>query len=498
MSLLLQFPKSLIDYGIEIEPDREDFTLILPKPHTKKQSILMNYNFETAVLPCGTKWGKTFGSVIKPTKESFTADPNINAKYRIIAPVYQQALLSYEYIKRLIPNNIQYSNDLTENDYQIINQHWQSFAPDLTDSKKLIHWAHNGASIHAVSGENPDTIEGDRIFGNVIDEAAKVKPASIAAAKSTTSQTRGWNVLISTPTKGKNHFYREYMLTREAMMHELKMGRQPRSLAFKLPTWSNPFIDIEYINRKRKELPKRLFDMFYAAEFVDGSTVFGSLDQIFRDDIWLLDDQYIPDSHDSKMLFIGVDFGKKVDYTVFFVLNEKGKQIAYWRGTGIDYTDQIKHMWEFVKKLENINTNIAHVEILYDETGVGTAIKEMIDNSNPGYNATGITWNNANKCDAVYKGITSFQDKELQLIAWKTCRDELESFEVKETTTGRESFGASNRLNDDEKISHDDIVMAMLMANLLRKEWFGFEPEITTMTTMHPNMERLLFQGEID
>lgn len=496
--MLLQFPKTLKDYGIETEPDREDFTLILPKPHSKKQSILMNFNFETAVLACGTKWGKTLGTVIKPTKESFIADQSLNAKYRIIAPVYQQALLSYEYIKRLIPSNIQYTNDLTEADYQIIKQHWQSFTPDLTDSKKLIQWAHNNASIHAVSGENPDTIEGDRIFGNIIDEAAKVKQASIAAAKSTTSQTRGWNVLISTPTKGKNHFYHAYIKAYEEMMHDLKMGRQPKSIAFKLPTWSNPYIDIEYINRKRKELPKRLFDMYYSADFVDGSTVFGSLDMMFYDGVWILDDKFIPDSHDSKMIFIGVDFGKKVDYTVFFAMNEYGRNLGFWRQTGTDYHLQVDDMWEFTSKLVHRNANVGHVEILYDETGVGTAIKEIIDKTNPGYNATGITWNNQNKCEAVYKGITSFEKQEMKLLPWKVCKDELESFEVKETTSGRETFGSSSRRNDENIICHDDTVMAMLMANLLRKEWEGFEPDVTLMTTLNPNMERMLFQGEVD
>ncbi len=496
--MLLQFPKTLDDYGIEVKEDREDFTLILPKPHSKKQSILMNYPFESAVFCCGTKYGKTLGNIIRPVKESFCAPPEMNKKFKIIAPVYQQALLSYDYIKRLIPANVQFNTDLTNEEMELIKDHWQSFSPNLTDSKKLIQWAHNNSSIHAMSGDNADTIEGDRSFGNIMDEAAKIKSAVIAAAKSTTTQTKGWNVEISTPTKGKNHFYHSYCKAYDEMIHDLKMGRQPKSIAFKLPTWANPHIDLDYVERKRKELPKRLFDMYYAAEFVDGSTVFGSLDQMFRDEYWSLEDKYIPDSHNSKMIFIGVDFGKRVDYTVFFVLNDKGEQIAYWRETGSDYTQQIGELWRFCQKLKDRNSEIGHIEILYDETGVGTAIKEIIDISNPGLNVTGLIWNNQNKCDAVYKAITAFQDKEISLIAWKTCKDELESFEVKETSTGRESFGSSNRRNDENKISHDDIVMAMLMANLLRKEWNGFSPEVNLVSTINERVQRVLFDEEYD
>ncbi len=86
----------------------------------------------------------------------------------------------------------------------------------------------------------------------------------------------------------------------------------------------------------------------------------------------------------------------------------------------------------------------------------------------------------------------------MKLIAWQTCKDELESFEVKETISGRESFGSANRRNESGVISHDDIPMAMIMSNLMRKEWQGFTSEITMMSSINDKVQRVLFDEEID
>lgn len=486
---LLMFPKKLEELGFETEKVGGEYTLILPKPHSVKQNYVMNFEFETLVATCGTKWGKTFAATIRPLRESFSADPAQAKKFRIIAPVYQQALLSYDYMKRLIPNKIGYQSDFSDEEQEAMRTTWEDNAPDKVDTKKLITWAHNGAIIQAMSGDNADTIEGDRIHGNIMDEAAKVKESVYAAMLSTTSHTRGWNAFISTPTKGKNHFYRQWREAYESMIHDLKMGRQPKSIALKLPTWANPYIDKEFIERKRKQLPKRLFDMFYGAEFVDGSSVFGNIEECLMNTLWTDLQERIID-HDSKMIFVGVDFAKQVDYTVFYVLNEKGQNIGYKRIHGRLYSIQIAQLWTFCRDLldRNSNTN-SSVEVLYDKTGVGVAIEEPLEASNKFANLTGITWNNSNKNEAVYKLVTAFEHKDLKLLPWESLKNELEMFESKDTSTGRETFSASGG-------AHDDIIMALMQANLLRQEYINNFYDVISLPNVNPYISNHIFGDE--
>jgi hypothetical protein len=486
--MLLQFPKKL-QILEDIKQATNDYSIIMPKPYSDEQRLMMTGEFKSLVAILGTKTGKTLSGSVRVLSKSFIQSSEIGARYRIIAPVYQQAMLTYQYMQRLMPKKVPYSTDIDPDTNFKIQQIWQDVCPDQTDSKKLIQWAHNQAVINAISGENPDTVEGDRQMGVLIDEMAKVKEATIAASISTTTQTKGWHAMFTTPTKGKNHSYRIYMEHLEKMNHDLKMGRTPDMVAIRMPSWVSPYSDKGQIEKARKILPKRLFDMLYGAEFVDGSGVFNHIGEAFGNVFNYKDEDYfVRDTHDSKLIFIGVDFAKKVDYTVFYGLNEKGQNIGWWRMQGITYAQQINCMWQFADTLKRNSINLmSEVEILFDETGVGGAIKEIIDLSNK-YNAKGLIWNNANKCDAVYQTIAAFEQKELKLIPWNTLKMELEYFEAKETGTGRETFAASDG-------NHDDCVLALIMAVMLFNENKNRFSGILTMSNMNERLMQLIENG---
>lgn len=475
---LLQFPKKL-EILEDIKKATNDYEIILPKPYCEAQRLMMSGEFKSCVGILGTKTGKTLAASVRILAKSYTAHQEIGARYRIIAPVVQQALLTYQYMQRLIPNKLSYDMEKEDELNQRLMEIWADITPDRSDTRKLFEWKHNGAVINAVSGDNPDTIEGDRQQGVIIDEMAKVKEASIAASVSTTTQTGGWHLFVTTPTKGKNHAFRIYKEHEEKMNHELKMGRTPTQYAFRLPSWTSPYSDKEQIERARKTLPKRLFDMLYGAEFVDGSGVFNKVSEAFGNVTeYEYSDYFVKESHESKVIFVGVDFAKKVDYTVFYAINERGQNIGWWRMQNITYAEQVARMWRFCDRLKETCLLINPAfEGLYDETGVGGAVKEMIDMTMK-YPFKGVIWNNSNKCDAVYKTISLFEQEKLSLIPWATLKNELEFFEAKDLASGRESFAASSG-------EHDDCVMSLIMCGLMLSEHQDANNLITSFSSAY-------------
>lgn len=458
--MLLQFPKKL--ELLEDLKRREDFDLTLPTPYSDVQRMMMNGDFRTCIAILGTKVGKTLSATVRTASKSYQAPEDISARFRLLAPVYQQSKLSYDYMRRLFPEKIPYDIYKSEEENEYIQYVWEQNRPLFKD--KQIYWRHNNASIFTVTGDDPATIEGDRMHGVVIDEMAKVKEASIAASLSTTTQTGGWHLMITTPTKGKNHAYKYYKENEERMNHDLKMGRTPEHYAFRVPSWASPYSDIKQIDNARKTMPKRLFDMLYGAEFVDGSGVFNNVNAAFGDATeFEHSDYFLKQTHESKVVFIGVDFAKKVDYTVFYAINEQGKTVGWWRMQGVSYAEQVARIWKFCEKIKERSLLLGcEFEILYDETGVGGAVKEVIDMTMK-YPTKGIIWNNANKCEGVYKTIAAFEQRELDLIPWATLKNELEFFEAKETGTGRETFAAADG-------SHDDCVMSLIMCVMMLQE----------------------------
>lgn len=472
------------------EPPRG--TITLPAPYADWQKLLIHSPALFQVYALGTKTGKTLGLSTRLQKCSYVTKPERPGYFRILAPYYRHTKITYKYMNRLMPEKTPYDPNLTPEQNAIAQEQWQAMKPERQEGRKVFEWRHNDSEIECMHGQDPAAIEGEAVDGQGIDEAAKFKEASFAAAMSTTTQRGGWTVLTSTPI-GKNWFYKVAMEAKEKEEWAIKKGIQPEMIFRSVPTWTSPFVKAEVIDNAKRTMPTRLFRQLYGGEFVDDGSVFTHISEAFGNvsEFYTLD-YWMPDRHESRCAFVGVDWAKNVDWTVFIALNEKGKMIGFSRFQKKKYSEAVAELWAFCERLrigatrDGEQSQKLEVTILHDQTGVGEAVSDTIDDSlnqdKPeevkdeakvkdfenavkarGYTINGLKWTNALKEEYVLANILSLEECVLKLFPWQVLRNEMSAFQVETSKAGNPIYSAPGG-------QHDDTVMALIMANMLYRE----------------------------
>ena len=443
-----------------------------PEPHSKKQNIAMlahvTDHLEEVWVACGTKFGKTLAASSSFTVASLRNQWQLG---RWVAPYYNQAKIGMNYVRRMLPPEPYTTQNLSRN---------LLIVPSSDITLQFFH------------GQNAEALEGEACNGYVLDECAKMKEEVYAAAKTTTTVTRGKFLCISTPL-GKNWFWRKCMEAKEEMHRAHFEGRPPRKIFLTAPTAANPKVLASVIAQAKRDLPDRLFRQYYLAEFVDDGGVFEYLAEAFGNaaDFTEAQSWYI-DGHDSERIFIGADWAKKHDYTVFTALNEAGKMIGYKRMQRRTYPEQVAALYEFARELRARNRLVgSEIRILHDQTGVGEAVADIIDATAPGdMDIQGVVWNNSNKEVAVGNLILALEQTKLELYPWETLRTEMNTFEVTTTMTGRAVYAAAEGC-------HDDTVMSLVLAVALWKDHARHSTSIITLDTISELIKRVHYNGGV-
>lgn len=206
---------------------------------------------------------------------------------------------------------------------------------------------------------------------------------------------------------------------------------------------------------------------------------------------------------------IGLDLGKKHDYTAMAVLNqtmpndvtrsESAYQLIHldrWRGR--DYLEAIPEVRKVVNRLQQVaweRETDGTVSLVVDQTGVGEAVVESLRAA--GLDCYGISIHGGEnvstmpggwrvpKRELVGTAEVLLQSKRLQfadrLELANILRSELQSFKATiKITTGHVSYGADESWREGE---HDDTVLALAMAL-----WYGeylADQELSTQALNH-------------
>lgn len=440
------------------------------EPHSAKQDIVMRAHSIAHVdeiwVACGTKFGKTLGASASITTGAMATPDSL---WRWVAPITMQARIGFKYARKILPPAPYSSHNLTRNMLSLPGQ-----ATDL----QYFH------------GQDAESLEGEAVHGYVLDECAKLSEDVYNAAKTTTTVTRGKFLCISTPN-GKNWFYRKCMQAKAEMEWAYAKGRPPRKLFITAPTSTNSKVLRSVIAAARRDLPERLYRQYYLAEFVDDSGVFSYMAEAFGH---ALDFSVAPgwyaDVVEGSRIFVGADWAKTKDYTVFYALNEAGRCIGYQRFNRRPYPDQVAALWEFCAELrrrcaaETVATMVQH-----DATGVGSAIADIIDITKPdNIDVEGIVWGSFNKEVAVNGLILSLEQRKLWLHPWEFLRSEASTFEVVTSLSGRPRFAATSGC-------HDDTIMALVLANALFREHANGSTDIIVVDTIESLMSRVHYGG---
>lgn len=421
----------------------QEILICPPKPHSKKQELIMRaFLYPTVnevIVVCGTKFGKSLSASTCLVNAAATKR---GAKWRWIAPIYRQAKIGMEYFKGIIPPPPH---------------------SETIESKMLIKLPKMDSQIEFWHTQNPVDLEGAAIHGQIGDESAKMPYEAYISAKTTTTFTRGPSMWISTPY-GKNWFYRKYIECKEQMDWAIKKGRDPIKLAIHAPTIDNPFITKDIIETAKRDLPDRMFRQYYMAEFLDDGTVFvGFRDCIEGPEIntWGAVQQWAADNAHEVDVVIGCDWAKHQDYTVFTAIDykfAKPKVVGFMRFQNLKYTEAIFELVRFSKQFKSVGY------ILHDKTGVGEAIDDMLAKTSLPIN--GFIFNNQSKSALINKLMIRLERSDMILPNWQELIKELDIFEVEITDIGTTRYNAPPG-------GHDDIVISLGLALSAYEEYSG-------------------------
>lgn len=418
-------------------------TIVLPKPHSRKQRLIMQSLFCEGLLEvwisCGTKFGKSFAGAACISSRAFVTR---NGLYRWVAPIYSQTKIGLKYCNRIYPKEL----------------------ISINRGEPSITICDRDTTIEFKSGKFPEDLEGEACNGYVLDECAKMSSQVYDSAKTTVTITRGPIVGASTP-RGKNWFYNKCMSAKSEMEWAIKNGIQPTKIFITAPSIDNPSVTKQAIEDARHNLPDRLFRQYYLAEFIEDGSVFVGYRQCVRGETPLTFDGptqfWFDPQAEEKNVCIGVDWAKHKDFTVFTAIDYQSfprRLVGFMRFQGIPYTQAVRELWGFTKRFKSIGL------LRHDKTGVGDAIDDLIATLPMPFE--GVVFTNSSKSAMVNILGLSFEKQEIELPYWQELISELDAFEVIVSDNGNMRYQAAMGL-------HDDIVFSLCLANQAATEFAG-------------------------
>jgi phage terminase large subunit-like protein len=361
------------------------------------------------VLACGRRWGKSLLALMACLLEARRR----GAVIWYVAPTFRMADLHWRTLRRNLP---------------------PGYPAALRQSERRLVCA-NGAEVAFRSADNPDHLRGVGLDFLVVDEAAFLLDGAATwaeALRPTLSDRRGRALIISTP-RGRDWFH--------ALWLRGQQQADPEVASFWFPTASNPAIAGAELEAARREVPQRVFEQEYEARFLDdGGAVFR---RVRAAAVASTTEPY------PGRFVVGVDWGKRDDFTVFVVLDaERGVVTAIERFNHIDYTLQTQRLKALC---ERWRPQVVQVE----QNAMGDPLLEQLQRD--GLPAVGFKTTAASKPKVIDALALAFEQEALTVPPDPALLAELEAYTMEPTRAGNFRYSAPAGL-------HDDCVMALALA----------------------------------
>lgn len=377
---------------------------------TEYQKKFLYNGARFTIVESSTKAGKTFSCLWWLFEQALKA-PKQGANYWWVAPVYQQAEIAFNRLRRVLSGNGLFQINIS----------------------RLTITLPNGAVIHFKSGEKPDNLYGEDVYAVVFDEASRAREDSWFALRSTLTKTRGDAKLIGN-TKGKKNWL--YKLGVRAKAGELNYAY------FKITAWDAVdagILERAEVEQAQQDLPENVFKELYLAEpQEDGSNPFG-FDYIRK---------CVKPLSKLKPEYFGIDLAKYKDWTVIVGLDRNG-DVAYF--------DRYQKDWE--QTTDDIIRVVGSGKALIDSTGVGDPIVERVQ-KRCRY-VEGLKYTSDTKQGLMQGLSVSIQRGEISVLEG-IMQDELEAFEFVYTLRGVKYEAPSGFT--------DDCVNALALANRIHEK----------------------------
>lgn len=391
------------------------------------QRAFMDCPQRFAVIEASTKVGKTASMIIWLFEQALQGSEGKN--YWWVAPVYGQAKIAYERMKRQI----------SRRDFFRANE------------SELSLTLPNGAIIMFKSAEKPDNLYGEDVYAAVFDEASRARELAWFALRSTLTSTGGKCKFIAN-VRGRGWYYK--------LAQKAKNSGDPQYAYFKITCWDAVKagrLTLEEVTQAQNDLPEHIFRELYEAEpSDDGGNPFGikNLDAAKRKGL----------SKEQPVAY-GIDLAKRQDFTVEIGLDKNNAVCHFER-----YQKDWSLTTETIRKLLDKPTGI-------DRTGVGDPIVEAIQKGRR--DTEGFVFTMASKQLLIEDLAAGFHRGEITFPEGTVLEDELYSFEYTYTRTGIR-YSAPEGL-------HDDCVMALALAYRQRRNRPATGPQQTNYAPGKPS-----------
>jgi len=239
----------------------------------------------------------------------------------------------------------------------------------VSKMQRTVIWFKNGSQIVALPN-SPNLLRGYTSHQVICDEAAFFRDDELVfynVLYPMLATTDGWLIASSTPWGKNTIFYR--------MSEDAKFSRH-------VVTWRDVMnaglVKQDFIEEMRERIPPERFRREFEAQFVEDADSYFPQDLITKCIDANLEFADFEERGKGEF-YIGVDFGKKVDYSVAAMVKKEGdvKRLVHIRQFPLEtaYASVIG----YVKTLCDRNAKV--VSVLCDQTGVGEYIVEDMKRS---------------------------------------------------------------------------------------------------------------------
>jgi len=292
-----------------------------------------------------------------------------------------------------------------------------------------------GAGIIQVkSADRPDSLRGEGLDFCVLDECAFMREEAWSEAlRPALSDRQGGAMFISTP-KGRNWFWRLYQRGQDE--HE------PDWASWQRPTSENPFIPAQEIADAKRDLPERIFEQEYLAEFKDDAG------GVFRRvmDAATAQEQGPIEGH---QYIAGVDVAAMSDFTVISVMDVAAKRMVY-----LDRFSRVEYE-TLEDRLAALHERYRLSSMIVEANSIGQpVIDHLVARGIP---ARPFTTTNVTKHEIITALQSAFEHGEITILSDKVLIAELQAFEMERLKSGLVRYGAPQGM-------HDDCVMSLALA----------------------------------
>ena len=383
-------------------------------PHEGGQGEVMTSDARFRVVACGRRWGKTEMAARETVR--YLGDRDTLVWW--VAPTYDETQRGFKAVKKAVPQRL----------IESVGRTW----PKSIDLP-------NGSRIEFRSTDREDSNRGEGLDLIVIDEADDIRKAAwTQELRPSLSDTLGDMIAISTPMR-RGWFYQWYERGQSVDYPDVESWRYP--------TAANPHIPDEEIESARREVPQRVFEQEYLAEFVDESGgVFNDLDdRLFTASFDYSQTDGIP--HDGEPPYVhGWDLARHEDWTVGTVLDAHGTLVHYDRMRGLSWP-QIQHR---IESAHSAYEGTVAIDATRDN-------KLVSDLSDAGLSMLPVTFSPQQKTDLIENLVAAIENGELTAPEIQQLKHELQIFEYDVTPSGNTRYHAPEGMKDD---SVDSLALA--------------------------------------